>query len=235
MSFLCQENNGYFLFCHRDALLSPQQVACRLLFILDCYGLCLNTGVQTVPAINTGSILLNAHPYAPGQAHTEQGEASCMAEMPLISSLPPAFVPGCFVSLLLSQSGRTQISNYHPSFYYSVSWCRALLLHLLVSLDSPSYFIGNIVYLPISTHYWVSFQVVLNCGLYPETYQFPVTQLSTGMFFALVYTERPRKLVLTSSRGLHLFCPLNHIPSSTQVLEEICPITLIFPFCTFTY
>lgn len=77
----------------------------------------LDTGVQTVPAINTGSSLLNVHPYATGQAHSEQEEASCMTEVPLISSLPPAFVLDCFASVLLSQSARTQISKYYPSFY----------------------------------------------------------------------------------------------------------------------
>lgn len=65
------------MFCHRDALLSPQQVACRLLFTLDCCGLCLDTGVQTVPAINTGSILLSGRPYAPGHTHSEQEEVFC--------------------------------------------------------------------------------------------------------------------------------------------------------------
>lgn len=104
--------------CHGDALLSPQQVVCRLLFALDCCGLCLDPGVQTVPAVNTGSILLNVHPHAPGQAHSKQEEVSCMVEVPLISSLPPAFFFCCFAPFLLSQSDRTQISKYHLSFYY---------------------------------------------------------------------------------------------------------------------
>lgn len=101
--------------------MDPEQVACRLLFTLDCCDLCLDTGAQTVPAINIGSILLNVHPYAPGQAHTEQEEVSCMTGVLLISSFPPAFVLCCFAPFLLSQSGRTQISKYHPSFYYFFS------------------------------------------------------------------------------------------------------------------
>lgn len=142
--------------CHGDALLSPQQVVCRLLFALDCCGLCLDPGVQTVPAVNTGSILLNVHPHAPGQAHSKQEEVSCMVEVPLISSLPPAFFFCCFAPFLLSQSDRTQISKYHLSFYYFFSWCRTLLLHLLVSPGSPSLFHGQ-YYLPLHLHTIQSF------------------------------------------------------------------------------
>lgn len=85
--------------------------------MLDCCGLCLETGVQTVPAINAGFSLLKVHLCALGQAHTGQKEVACETKVPVTSSLPPAFVLSYFASLLLSWLGRTQIPKHIVSFY----------------------------------------------------------------------------------------------------------------------
>lgn len=154
--------------------------------MLDCWGLCLETGVQTVPVINAGSILLKVHLCALGQAHTGQKEVSCETEVPVTTSLPPAFVLRCFASLLLSLSGRTQIPKYFVSFYSFFSWCRTLLLHLGLRLSRLSEL--SFAWAALSTSPLT--YTTESCGLCPENHHFPVTQFGPSMFFAFVFTPR---------------------------------------------
>lgn len=92
--------------------------ASELFFMLNCCGLCLETGVQTVPAVDAGFVLLKIHLCALGQAHAGQEEVSCETQVPVTSSLPPAFTLSCFVSFLVSQSGRTKIFEYLVLFRF---------------------------------------------------------------------------------------------------------------------
>lgn len=206
--------------------------------MLDCCGLCLETGVQTVPAINADSILLKVHLYALGQAHTGQKEVACETEVPVTSSLPPAFVLSCFASLLLSPSGRMQIPKYIVSFYpffflmqnYAAA-CRGLSRLSRLSKLPTAWVAQSTSPLKYTNESILKFlnlwSMSRNTPLLPS---YPVCHWHG--FCPFIHTKWPSKLVLTSSRLLPHFYPLHHIPSCTPPPEgtpSLSPFFFLVP------